>query len=131
MGNPPVSLSTKEKDLPLSVNVLEEDSSGDDDKPTDYELLLGTFKPLAKKPRLMADKRERKDDAIRSISGGGEQGRCASLREVAGEGVIGEREGKKLSDFVADEEDSCSDHGGADDSDDDDTAGKGNDSHCW
>ena len=124
LDNPSIPPSSTEQQLPPSVNFLEE-SSDDEDKPTDYELLLSTFKPLAKKPRLMGDERGKKKDTIRSISGGGDQDFCATVHEGGrgGGGVVGEKEGERLGDFVADEG-NCSDHGGADD---DDAAGKGND----
>ena len=104
--NPRIPSSTTEQKL-SSVNLLE-DSSDDEDKLTDYELLLSTFKPLTKKPRLTEGGREKiKDTTIRkSISGGGEEGFHVTVREGGGGGVIEEGEGLAGS---AGDEDSCSD----------------------
>ena len=107
---------------PASVHLLEDSSDDDEDKPTDYELLLSTFKPLAKKPRLMSDKREKiKDTAVRSISDGGGQDFRVSVQEGDREGgrVIEERGGEQGSGA---DEDSFSDLGEVDN---DDAAGKG------
>ena len=103
--NPRIPPSTTEQKL-SSVNLLE-DSSDDEDKPTDYELLLSTFKPLTKKPRLTEGGREKiKDTTIRkSISGGGEEGFHVTVQEGWGGGVIEEGEGLAGS---AGDEDSCS-----------------------
>ena len=122
----PISPSSKEQKLQL-VNFLEYSSDDDEDKSTDYELLLSTFKPLAKKPRLTADLDERqkvKDTTIRRISSGGEgQDICASVQEGEGERVIEERGEEEGSAVI--EEDNCSEGDGADGDDDDDAAGKG------
>ena len=64
-GNPSIS-----KQKPHSFL---EDSSDDEDKPTDFELLLSTFRPLTKKPRLIADEREKIEGTLRSASAGGSQ----------------------------------------------------------
>ena len=105
---------------PVSIHLLEDSCDDDEDKPSDYELLLSTFKPLAKKPRLMADKREKmKDTTISSVSGGGGQDFRVSIQEGEGRGVIEERGGEQGSPA---DEDSCSDGGEADN---DDAAGKG------
>ena len=122
--NTPIPPSSREEKLP-SVNLLEDSSEGDDeDKPTDYELLLSTFKPLAKKPRLMADEREKmKDATIGNISGGGGRDFHASVQEGEegeGGGAMEEREGEGGSPA---DEDSCSD--GGETAGDDDAAGKG------
>ena len=109
------------------MNFLEDSSDGDDDedKPTDYDLLLSTFKPLTKKPRLMEDKRDKtKDGTIRSISGGREQEfQTSSELEGEGEGerVIEER-WREVGSTA--EDDGCSDVGEVED-DNGEAAGKG------
>lgn len=110
------------------MNFLEDSSDSDDheDKPTDYDLLLSTFKPLAKKPRLMEDKRDKtKDGTIRSISQGGREQDFQTSSELEGEGeggrVIEERWGEVGSTA---EDDGCSDVGEVED-DNDEAAGKG------
>ena len=54
---------------PLAATTLD-DSSDDNDGPTDYELFLSSLKPLRKKPRLEKKKREKDSPLVDVLKSG-------------------------------------------------------------
>lgn len=89
--------------------VVLDDSSDEEeeDRPTDYELLLSTLKPLKKKPRL--ERRDEKDHVVDSCAPSGEQlelhrterekGERTEVEKIEGEGErLGDSDGEG-SDF--------------------------------